>query len=157
MRLRWTFGAALLLTLATCGQSSGMGTESGHLGALAARQDLCDLICYARADGTISQAERILILKEAKGVLTHEEYLSFKQTLDRISPPKKPTTKQLAKTTAKKPTTKQLAKTTAKKPTAKQLAKTTRKKPAPVKTESGLVIPASAILPDGVAPPVLLR
>ena len=145
MRLRWTFGAALLLTtLTACGQSLAMGTDSGHLGALAARQDLCDLICYARADGTISQAERVLILKEAKTALPHEEYLSFKQTLDRISPPKKPATKQLAKTSAKKPAT-------------KQLAKTTRKKPAPVKTESGLVIPTGAILPDGVAPLVLLR
>jgi len=121
----------LLTTLAACGQSLATGSESGRLGALAVRQDLCDLICYARADGSISHAERVLILREAKGVLPHEEYLSFKQTLDRIAPPKKSP--------------------------AKQLAKTTQKKPAPVKTESELVIPTSAILPDGMAQPVFLR
>jgi len=140
MRLQFTLGAALLLTtLADCGQSFAMGTDFGRFGALAARQDLCDLVCYARrADGSISQANRVLILKEAKGLLSHEEYVSFKRTLDRISPPPKPSLK----------------------PAAKQLAETTQKKPASVtteKTDSGLVIPASANLPDGMAPPVFLR
>ena len=140
MRLQFTLGAALLLTmLAACGQSFAMGTDSGRLGALAARQDLCDLVCYARrADGSISQANRALILKEAKGLLSHEEYVSFKQTLDRISPPPKPPVKHAAK----------------------HLAKTTPKKPASAttgKTDSELVIPSSANLPDGMAPPVLLR
>jgi hypothetical protein len=124
--------ALLMTTLAACGQSLVAGTGSGRLGAMAARQDICDLICYAKADGSISQAERVLILKEARAVLSHEEYLGFKQTLDRISPPKKPA--------------------------AKQLAKTTRKKPAAVvKSESGLVIPTGAILPDGMARPAFLR
>ena len=137
MRLRWTFGAALLLTmLAVCSQSLAMGIDSGRLGALAARQDLCDLVCYARANGngSISQANRILILNEAKSVLSHDEYLTFKRTLDRIAPPPKPKAKQ------------------------KHLAKTShKKKPASVEKGPDLVIPASAVLPDGVAQPASLR
>ena len=135
MRLRWTLGAALLLTtLAAGGQSLASQTESGHLAALPARQDLCDLICYARAGGSIIQSNRILILNEAKSVLSHEEYLSFKRTLDRIAPPPpKPKAKQ------------------------KHLVKTARKKPAAVEKGPELVIPASVILPDGVASPVFLR
>ncbi len=135
MRLRWTLGAALLFaTLAVGGQSLATQTESGHLAALAARQDLCDLICYARSGGSISQTYRILILSRAKSVLSHEEYLTFKRTLDRIAPPPKPKAKQ------------------------KHVAKTFRQKnPAPAETGPGLVIPAGAILPDGVAPPVFLR
>ena len=135
MRLRWTLGAALLLaTLAAGSQSLAAKSESGHLAALTARQDLCDLICYARAGGSISQANRILILEEAKSVLSHDEYLTFKRTLDRIAPPPKPKAKQ------------------------KHVAKTTHKKKAsPAEKGPELVIPASAILPDGVAQPVFLR
>jgi hypothetical protein len=157
MLLRCTLGAALILTIAACGQSLAAGTQSGHLAALAARQDLCDLICYAKADGTISQSERTIILKEAKSALPADEYATFKQTLDRIAPPAKPKAKQMAKAMLKKYKAKQLAKTTPKKPKAVQLVKTTPKKPAPVEVENELVIPASVSQPDGVAPPVFLR
>jgi hypothetical protein len=132
MRLRCTLGTALLLTmLAACGQSLATGAESGRLAALAARQDLRDMICLARADGPISQADRVSILKEAKGVLPPDEFASFKRALDRIAPPKKMP--------------------------AKRVAKTTRKKPASVRPEAALVIPTSALLPDRMAPPVFLR
>ena len=105
MRLQWTLGAALLLaTLAATDQSLAAGNQSGRLAALAARQDLCDLICYAKADGHISQAERVLILNEAKSVLSHDEYLSFKQTLDRIAPPPKPKPKAKTQTHVAKTT-----------------------------------------------------
>ena len=133
MRLLLTLGAALLLaTLAVGGQSLAAGNESGRLAAFAARQDLCDMICYFKAGGSISQANRVLILNRAKSVLSHEEYQTFKQTLDRIAPPK-PKLKH------------------------KHVAKTAQKKPAAVQKGSELVIPASAILPDGVAQPVFLR
>ncbi len=139
MRLRWTLGAVLLLaTLAVGGQSLAAATQSGRLAALAARQDLCDMICYARADGHISRTERVLILQEAKSALSHDEYLTFKRALDRIAPPPKPMLKH-----------KHVAKATHK--TA------VKKKPAPVEKRSELVIPASAILPDGMARPVFLR
>jgi hypothetical protein len=146
MLLRSTLGAALILTIAACGQSLAAANQSGHLAALAARQDLCDLVCYAKADGTISQSERAIILQDAKSVLSPAEYLTFKQNLDRIAPPP-----------PKKPATKHFAKTGAKKGKTKQLAKATPKKPAPVAAGSDLVIPASVTQPDGVAPPTFLR
>ena len=135
MRLQSTLGAAnLVATLAGGGQSLAAGTESGQLAALAARQNLCDLICIAKANGNINHSERIIILEEAKSALSHDEYLTFKRTLDRTAPPPKPRAK------------------------AKHLAKTARtKKPASVEKGSELVIPASANLPDGVAQPVFLR
>jgi hypothetical protein len=137
MRLHWTLGAAILLaTLAVGDQSRAAGNESGRLAALTARQDLCDLICYAKADGYISQTERVLILGEAKSVLSHDEYLNFKRTLDRIAPPPKPKAKPKHVAKASRPKT---------------------KKPAAVEKGPDLVIPASAILPDGVAQPVFLR
>jgi hypothetical protein len=141
MRLKWTLGAALLMaTLAVGHQSLAAGNQSGRLAALTARQDLCDLVCFAKADGRISQWERVLILQEAKSVLSHDEFLSFKRTLDRIAPPPpakvKPKPKYLAKAVHK--------------PAAK-------KKPAPVEKGPELVIPASANLPDGVAQPVYFR
>jgi hypothetical protein len=134
MRLLWTLGTALLLaTPAVGGQSLAAGNESGRLAAFAARQDLCDMICYAKASGHISEGTRFLILNEAKSVLSHEEYLTFKQTLDRVAPPPKPKLKH------------------------KHVAKTAHKKPAAAEKGPELVIPASALLPDGVAQPVFLR
>jgi hypothetical protein len=141
MRLQWTLGAALLLaTLATGGQSLAATKDSGHLAALAARQDLHDLVCYAMTDGHMSQANRALVLREAKSVLSHDEYLTFKRTLDRIAPPPKPKAKgkHMVKAAPKKKPT----------PTTP---------PAPVQGGHELVIPASANQPDGMAPPEFLR
>jgi hypothetical protein len=158
MRLQWTLGAALLLgTLAVTDQSLAAGNQSGRLAALAARHDLCDLICYAKADGCISQAERVLIVNEAKSVLSHDEYLTFKQTLDRIAPPPKPNPKAKPKHLTKtsyvaKPT--QVAKPTH---VTKTPLKVQKKKPATVEKGPDLVIPAGAILPEGVSQPAFLR
>lgn len=138
MRFRWTFGCTFLVAMIVAGQSEA---AVGRLEALTARRDLCDLICYAMADGSVSNFERKIILTEAKDVLTSEEYVSFKKTLDRISPPKKP-----KKTPAK------LAKTTRnKKPTSPALP------PQTVEAETGPVIPTGASLPDRVAPPLFFR
>ena len=128
MRFPWTLSIALTLTTLVVGsQSSAMGKESSRLAELAARQDLCDDVCIARADGRITQRERVAILLQAKKILPAEEYLSFKQSLDRLSPPKKST--QYVAKSKKKPTT-----------------------PA-----SGPVIPAGATQPDRMALPSFFR
>jgi hypothetical protein len=145
MRVLWTFCAAILLvTMVATDRSLGTESSSNRLAALAAKKDLCDMICYARADGSISRSERITILMEAKEVLSHDEYLKFKKVLDRIAPPppKKPSPSQLAK------------------------MKAMRKKMSPpqqppvqdaVEPLSGPVLPAGAMLPDRMAPPVFFR
>jgi len=141
MRLSWTFGAVIfLLTLVVSGQSPASQAASGHLQALAARQDLYDMVCYARAGGSISRFQRAIILTDAKEVLSHEEYLKFKKALDRISPPPKPSPNQLAKTTRKKPA-----------------SPTLRQPPQPAESATGLVIPAGAALPDRIAPSAFSR
>jgi hypothetical protein len=155
MRLRWIRPAALLLlTLAVSGQS--LAAQSGsRLKALADRQDLYDMVCYARADGKIANYERQVILADAKKILSPEEYASFKKMLDTISPPPAPKKSQLAK------------KKMSHKSAASQLAKTTQR-PAPspvpqpsssqpVQPNSELVIPTGAALPDSVAPPAFFR
>ncbi len=91
------------------------------------------MICLAKSTGHVSEAYRVIILNEARSVLSHDEYLTFKQTLDRVAPPPKP------------------------KPKHKHVVKTSHKKPAAAEKGPELVIPASAILPDGVAQPVFLR
>jgi hypothetical protein len=141
MRLLWTFGTALLLTaLTVSSQSLASEAEPGSLRALAARQDLCDMVCFARADGSISRIERMIILTDAKEVLSHEEYLNFKKALDRIAPPKKPSPSALAKTTRNEPAS----------PAPQQTS-------LPAEPAGGPVIPTGAALPDRVAPSVFFR
>ncbi len=141
MRLRWMFGAVLLLaTLATSGQTLAAGKDSGRLAALAARQDLCDMVCFAMTEGHMNPVYRGIILQQAKSVLSPEEYVSFKRSLDRVAPPPPPRPKMKHKHVAKA--------------VAKPAQKST---PAPTGKGQELVIPASANLPDGVAPPVFLR
>lgn len=145
MQIRFVVGVALLLSvLAACDQSLALGAEPNRLQAMVARQDLCDKVSYAKADGSVSQLERALILSDAKACLSHEEYLQFKQSLDRIAPSKKPAAKYVVKTKRKSP---------AKNPAS--LA--SQKRPVPQKTQDGLVIPAGAILPDRMAQPAFLR
>jgi hypothetical protein len=141
MRLPWTLGATLfLMTLALSGQSPAAETTSSHLRALAARQDLYDMVCYAKANGSIGCTERAVILMDAKDILSPEEYLKFKKALDRISPPPKPSPNQLAKATRKK------------------LALRTLQQPLqPAEPATGPVIPAGAALPDQMAPPAFSR
>jgi hypothetical protein len=141
MRLPWTLGAAILLvTLIVSGQSSASEATSSHLRTLAARQDLCDMVCFAKAEGSISRANRIAILSEAREILSHDEYLKFKKALDRIAPPPKPSPKQLAKTSRKKPA-----------------LPIPQPQPQPPESASGLVIPTGATLPDRMAPPMFSR
>lgn len=103
MRLRSILGAAcFLMTLAAFGQSLASAASS-RLGELAARQGLCDSVCFAMADGSISRAERVSILMDAKELLPYAEYQRFKKNLDRISPPKPSLSRQLAKNVRKKP------------------------------------------------------
>jgi hypothetical protein len=138
MRFQRTLGAAILAaTLATTGQSQAAATKPYSLQMLAARQDLRDMVCYARADGSISPFERSMILREAKGTLSNEEYVKFRTALDRLSPPPK------------------------KKVSPSRLAKAARNRPAPpqqtAEPPSGPVIPAGALLPDRMATPPRFR
>jgi hypothetical protein len=164
MRLRSGLGAAfLLITLAGASQVSNQSvaaeTTSNHLQSLAARQDLFDKVCYAKADGSISRSERQKILADAKKTLSPNEYVKFKTSLDRFSPPKKPAPSQLAKK-SKKGSSGQMAKKS-KKPSSSQLANKPasppQQDPQPAATESDLVLPAGAALPDPMAPPTFFR
>jgi hypothetical protein len=60
---------------------------SSRLGQLSTRQQLRDRVCIAKADGQISRWERARLLADAKGILKPEEYLAFKESLDRLTPP----------------------------------------------------------------------
>jgi hypothetical protein len=103
MRFCASHGAALLLAaIITCCQPYSVQAAPGRLQALAARQDLRDMVCYALADGSINRAERRTILVQSKKVLSADEYGSFKQWLDRIAPPPKPTAQEVAKIAARK-------------------------------------------------------
>lgn len=186
MRLHSMFTAALLLAmLAANGQFLFAGTQSGRLAAFAARQDLSDMIAFAQADGKITPVERSLILQEAQWALSKPEYERFVQAFDRIAPPPpkaKPVVQrvrpvqQLVKASpAKVPSPKATSvKAFVQKTPAYRLSAykapqkvapatkatpvtTTPKKAAPAQTGSELVMPASANLPDGVAPPVFFR
>ena len=90
-----------------------MAGESGHLAALAARQDLYDEVCIAKADGKISLEHRQTILADAKQILSPQEYEGFRRALDRLSPPPPPkqaAVKRLPKVVQKKsPTTRSKA------------------------------------------------
>ncbi|MEN6406220.1 MAG: hypothetical protein ABFC77_07105 [Thermoguttaceae bacterium] len=113
MRSRWTVRVAAVLTLVTLGIETAAavdakpqtpastndssifpGFRSGSRAVLASRQGVRDQVCYALADGQISPSERTAILTHAQSVLTHEEYASFKQKLDKIAPPLSPVEKQ---------------------------------------------------------------
>ena len=114
-----------------------MGVPPSRYAALAARQDLCDEVAVATADGRLNSDDRLEILADAKTILKPDEYQSFKRALDRRWPPPK------------------------KKPTAKHSPKTARKAtgpspPAQAKPPAGPslgpVIPAGALLPDWMVP-----
>lgn len=92
----------VLMTLVVGNAPMASSAEPGRLAAFAARQDLCDEVSVAMADGRIDRAERYIILSDAKGILKSDEYESFKRSLNRVSPPT-PVTKRSAK--PKKPAT----------------------------------------------------
>lgn len=131
--------AALLLAIIAAGPAAAFEIKPSRLEALAARQDLRDMVCIAMADGRINAHERIVILIDAKNILYPEEYRIFKRALNRVSPPpKKRVARQPVKTVRKQPAPKP-------RPTAKPVAE-------PSSGPSlGPVIPAGAILPDRMA------
>ena len=92
----------MLLTLMASGARVATAWEPSRLQALAARQDLCDDVCIAMADGHIDRAERYAILANAKNILKTEEYSGFKRTLNRLSPPKSTAAKHPTKVAQKK-------------------------------------------------------
>jgi hypothetical protein len=153
MRLHWTLGTALVLSVLTvAGQSLAAESGGSRLTDMASRQNLRDFVCLAMADGRISQTERRLILTDAKEILPHAEYLKFKMDLDRLSPPKPSKSKQqLAKSMHKKPSSQPTQ------PMQQQQAQQQVQQEPSVDTVTGPVIPTGAILPDRMAPAKFFR
>jgi hypothetical protein len=118
-----------------------MAGELGRLAALAARQDLYDEVCIARAGGEISPPARRTILCHAKQILTPQEYEAFKTALNRIAPPPPPSV-------AKHPAIKRLPKV------AEQKLPATRGWFA--KTTPRLAVPGDTIQPDRLTDRVAL-
>ncbi len=135
-RLSGNVAAVLVLIVIGCGVRVATAGEPGRLAALAARQDLCDEICIARAEGKISIEDRHTILADARQILTPQEYEGFLRGLDRIAPPPPPATKHAS--------VKRLPKVAQKK------SPTTRAK-AVAKALPRPTIPLDAIQPDRVA------
>lgn len=129
-----------LIVLSWAGQMATAG-EPGRLAALAARQDLYDEVCIARADGKISPASRCTILADAKQILTPQEYESFKRALNRISPP--------PPSVAKHSTIKRLPKVAEKRVPATRAS-------ALAKITSRLAVPSDTIQPDRLTDRVAL-
>ena len=180
MSFRLSMGvASLLLVFFAVEPASASWLKPSRLQALAARQDLCDEVAIAMADGIITHWERAEILSDAKQILNPEEYASFKRAFERIAPPPPPKSAakhhaKIAGKNAKKPASAKVAgkkpvsdKIAGKKPVSAKIAgtkpeqtKIAGKKPAskPRSTEkpsteltSGLVIPADAVQPDRMA------
>jgi hypothetical protein len=148
MRFHWTCAAAVCLAaVVSCCQPLSTQAAPSHLQALAARQELRDMVCYALADGSVNRAERRTLLLEAKEVLSADEYGKFKQWLDQIAPPPKPSPKEAAKIAARN---RAIA-------LAKQQAEQQRLAQRPAVPDAGPAIPAGAVQPDEVAQPTFLR
>jgi hypothetical protein len=80
--------AVLAMTIIAGNLNTALGKEPSTRAALAARQGLHDEYCVAMADGRITPSERGEMLRYAKKILKPEEFVSFKQHIDQISPPK---------------------------------------------------------------------
>lgn len=150
-RLSGTVALWALIVVAW-GTQMAMAGEPGRLSlaALAAREDLYDEVCIARAEGNISPQNRCTILADAKHILNPQEFEAFKRALDRTSPPppqvaKHPTIKRLPKVAQKKASTTR--------PSA--VVKTTRPT-AVVKNMPGPTMPQDAIQPDRLTDRVAL-
>ncbi len=151
--------ASLLLVLFAAEPASASWLKPSRLQALAARQDLCDEVAIAMADGIITHWERAEILSDAKQILNPEEYASFKRAFERIAPPPPPRSAakhhaKIAGKNVKKPAS---AKVAGKKPVSAKIAgKKPASKPRPTEkpaAELSLepVIPAEAVQPDRMA------
>ena len=77
-----------LMPLTLAGGMAEMTAQGeGRLAALSARQQLRDEVCIAMADGRVTHFERAMILAHARRILKSEEFGSFKESLDYLSPP----------------------------------------------------------------------
>ncbi len=158
VRLPWCITLTLVTMVAGFASTAIAGGSSGRLGVLAARQDLHDEICYAMADGSISPAERSSMLFLAHNTLSPQEYQSFKQSIDRLSPPKPVASKeQMAKRW--KSSASARAAYAAKKAKQNQNSQATASLPSNRAAEpaGGPVMPTGAILPDRMGPTGVLR
>lgn len=102
----WEWGRLDLGALSVRQQLRGtikntFGVKPNPRTALAARQDLRDEVCMAMADGRLNSMERRWILNDAKEILTKEEYPSFRQWINRLSPPPKTSVRRTVKTVRK--------------------------------------------------------
>jgi hypothetical protein len=127
----------LVLIVVGCGTQGATAGEPGRLAALAARQDLCDEICIARAEGKISPENRYTILADARKILSPEEYAGFRRAFDRIAPPPPPA---LAKHTSVK-----------RLPSVAQKKSPTTRSKAVAKTLPRPTFPLDTLQPDRVA------
>lgn len=85
--MRNGISVSLAFSLMTLLVASATAAAPGRLSTFAARQNLCDKVSMAMADGQIDRAERFALLSDAKEILKPEEYESFKRSIDRASPP----------------------------------------------------------------------
>jgi hypothetical protein len=142
MRNRLPMGVAvMLLTIVAGGARAVLAAEHNHLAELAARQGLRDEVCFAMADGQISRLERYIILSDAKRVLKPEEFASFQQILDQLSPP--PAVRRSMKVANAKAANMKVAQ-------KKSPAKTQPKASAVAESSPTPTIPTDVILPDRV-------
>ena len=83
-RLSGSVATGLMLIVLGCGTRVATAGEPGMLAALTARQDLCDEVCIARAEGKISPEHRYTILADAKQISNPRNTRGSKRALDRI-------------------------------------------------------------------------
>jgi len=150
MRVRLLLSIAGLFAVMAAGEVASVeGREPGRLEAFALRHDLHQETCCAMADGSISRSERAGLLLFARNILKAEEYKAFRQTLNRVSPPKKSRGRHVAKKVVKtKPSPVVRSKPTPASRPAAQVA---------AQPLTGLVIPVSAIFPDRMASSSVVR
>ena len=160
VRLPWCITLTLVAMVAADASNSIAGGYSNRLAVLAARQDMHDEICYAMADGSISPAERGSMLFLANKTLSPQEYQSFKQSIDRLSPPKPVASKeQMAKRWKSGSSARAAYAAKKTKPNQNQNSQATASLPPKQAAEpaSGPVMPTGAILPDRMGPMGVLR
>lgn len=160
MLVRLPLGITLALATMVAGVASTAlaGGYSNRLGALAARQDLRDEVCYAMCDGSISPEERSSMLFLAHKTLSPQEYQSFKQSIDRLSPPKPVASKeQMAKRWKSGASARAAYAAKKAKQSQNASAKSSLSSNRVAEPAGGPVMPTGAILPDRMGPTGVLR
>jgi hypothetical protein len=87
MRIRSFYAVVGAAMLTFAGGAIAWGWPPSRLSAMAARQDLHDLVCIASSNGHLSAPHRVMLLEQARHILPPEEYKSFKRALENIPPP----------------------------------------------------------------------